>query len=600
MSRKPAKTQHANTMKPKRNHTPTVARPASSTLADLQEQVSALTRELSEALEQQTATSEILGVIAASPTNIQPVLEAIAENACRLCKAYDSVIFLCEGERLRARAHHGPISTLGEGPIERNWVTGRAFVDREPVHVHDLQGAADEFPNGSQRALRLGHRTTLGIPLLREDEAIGTLLIRRAEVRPFTHKQIALLTTFARQAVIAIENVRLFDDVQQRTRELSESLQQQTATADVLQVISTSPGELEPVFQAMLENAVHICEAKFGILFRHDGQAFELAAELDTPPEFAEFQRRRGPFQPIPGGHLDRILRTKQVSHTDDNAADAIVGVSASLGGARSAVGVPMIKDDVVIGVIFIYRQEVRPFTNKQIELLQNFAAQAVIAIENTRLLNELRESLQQQTATADVLKVISSLPGELGPVFQAMLENATRICEAKFGTLFRFDGERYHLAAQVGTPPELVEAQKRRGPFKPKPGVPLEKIIRTKQLSHLADVSSLSILGARLGGARTLITVPMLKDDELVGAIAIYRQEIKPFTDKQIELVQNFAAQAVIAIENTRLLNELRESLQQQTATADVLKVISRSTFDLQAVPHWFSRPHGYARRIL
>ena len=183
------------------------------------------TTDLGESLEQQTATSEILGVIAASPTNIQPVLEAIAENACRLCEAYDSVIFLCEGERLRARAHHGPISTLGEGPIERDWVTGRAFVDRAPVHVHDLQGAAEEFPNGSERALRLGHRTTLGIPLLREDEAIGTLLIRRAEVRPFTDKQIALLTTFARQAVIAIENVRLFDEIQDKSRQLAEASQ---------------------------------------------------------------------------------------------------------------------------------------------------------------------------------------------------------------------------------------------------------------------------------------------------------------------------------------------------------------------------------------
>jgi signal transduction histidine kinase len=185
--------------------------------------VQARTRDLSEALEQQTATSEVLGVIAASPTNIQPVLETIAENACRLCEAYDSVIFLREGERLRGRAHHGPISILGEGPIERGWVTGRAFVDREPVHVHDLQGAADEFPDGSERALRFGHRTTLGIPLLREDEAIGTLLIRRAEVRPFTDNQIALLTTFARQAVIAIENVRLFDEIQDKSKQLAEA-----------------------------------------------------------------------------------------------------------------------------------------------------------------------------------------------------------------------------------------------------------------------------------------------------------------------------------------------------------------------------------------
>ncbi len=246
-----------------------------------------------------------------------------------------------------------------------------------------------------------------------------------------------------------------------------------------------------------------------------------------------------------------------------------------------------MLNEGKLIGAISIYRQEVRPFAEKQIELVKNFAAQAVIAIENTRLLSELRESLQQQTATADVLKVISSSPGELEPVFRAMLENATRICEAKFGTLFRFDGQMYHLAAQFGTPPELAEVQRRRGPFQTEPGNQLDRARRTKQVSHTADYAAEAVLGnaAKLGGARSTVTVPMLKDDEFVGAFSIYRQEVRPFTSKQIELLTNFAAQAVIAIENTRLLNELRESLQQQTATADVLKVISRSTFDLRTV---------------
>src|SRR5262244_2067353 len=256
---------------------------------ELEQKLEARTRELADALEQQTATSEILGLIAASPTNIQPVLQAVAESACRICEAYDSVIRLCEGELLRVRAHHGPIPVdFGGSPIGRGWVTGRAFVDREPVHVHDLQAAADEFPNGSAYARRFGHRTILAVPLLRENEAIGALVIRRAEVRPFTDKQIALLTTFARQAAIAIENVRLFDEVQARTRELSESLQQQTATSEVLRVIYSSPGELGPVFSAVLENATRICEANFGVLFRFNNDFVEAAAMLGVPPAFAE------------------------------------------------------------------------------------------------------------------------------------------------------------------------------------------------------------------------------------------------------------------------------------------------------------------------
>ena len=247
-----------------------------------------------------------------------------------------------------------------------------------------------------------------------------------------------------------------------------------------------------------------------------------------------------------------------------------------------------MLKGSELIGAINIYRQEVRPFTDKQIELVKNFAAQAVIAVENTRLLNELRESLQQQTATSEVLQVISSSPGEPEPVFQAMLQNAVRICEAKFGTLFRYDGNLFHRAAGIGTPPALVEFQKQRGPFRPEPGEGLlGRVFHTREVAHTVDYAAEANPGppARLGGARSTVAVPMLKEGELVGAFAIYRQEVRPFTDRQIDLVKNFAAQAVIAIENTRLLNELRESLQQQTATADVLKVISRSTFDLQTV---------------
>jgi GAF domain-containing protein len=369
-------------------------------------------------------------------------------------------------------------------------------------------------------------------------------------------------------------------------------------------VISSSPGELEPVFQAMLANAARICEAKFGTLYLRDGDAFHAASLHNAPRAFAEDYRRRGLIRPGPGTALGPLIRTNQVVHIADATTeqayiegDPLFVTAVKLGGYRTILGVPMLRKNELVGAIVIYRQEPQPFTDKQIELVSNFAKQAVIAIENTRLLNELRESLQQQTATSDVLQLISSSPGQLEPVFQAMLENATRICEAKFGALYLSDGDGFRTVALHGAPPALAEARRREPVIRPAPNTALGRAVAIKQTVQIADVQAEpfyfddvppGLSGpqmARLASARTIIAVPMLKDDELVGAIVIYRQEVRPFTDKQIELVQNFANQAVIAIENTRLLNELRESLQQQTATADVLKVISRSTFNLQTV---------------
>ena len=364
-------------------------------------------------------------------------------------------------------------------------------------------------------------------------------------------------------------------------------MEQQTATSEVLSIISSSPGDLDPVFEAILKNATQICEAKFATLFRFDGEQFYPAAGINRPAAMVEAHHRRGAFKPVPGTTLYNVWQTKTAIHTEDDAAAPDPGVHVKFGGARSTVGVPMLKDNELVGVIVICRQEVRPFSDKQVELVTNFAAQGVIAIENTRLLNELRESLDQQTATSDVLKVIASSTGELAPVFESILENATRICEAKFGVLHSYDGNLFQLAAVRNAPEALLEFYRQRGPFQPSSGSPLFRLQKTGAVVRTADDSTALAPStpARLAGAKSHLAVPMFKDDVLVGAIIIYRQEVRPFSDKQVELVQNFAAQAVIAIENVRLLNELRQSLQQQTATADVLKVISRSAFDLQTV---------------
>jgi adenylate cyclase len=356
-----------------------------------------------------------------------------------------------------------------------------------------------------------------------------------------------------------------------------EALLRETANAEILRLISKSPDNLELVFRAILEHATSICNANFGNLFRFDGEKLHPAAQFNTPAALLEAQTRRGPFRPLAGSHLDRVMRTKQVSHTADYAAEGIPSPSVTLGGARSIVIVPMLKDDVLIGAISIYRQEVRPFTDKQIELVQNFASQAVIAIENTRLLNELRqrtadltESLEQQTATADVLRIISSSPGELTPVFQAMLENATRICDAKFGSLWLATDGGFRLAATHGLPATVLRHQIPVGVvIHPGPTLALARAASGRETVHIADLRTdvayldgepVARAGVELGQIRTLLMVPMLREREVAGAFAIFRQEVRPFTDRQIALVTNFAAQAVIAIENTRLLNELRE----------------------------------------
>ena len=358
--------------------------------------------------------------------------------------------------------------------------------------------------------------------------------------------------------------------VDDRTRELSESLAQQTATSEVLRVISGSPGDVKPVFESILDNATRICQAEFGTIYRYDGNLFHMEASHGEPPELLEYRRKRGAFKPPAGQPLDRMLRTNAIVHSMDDATEPVISPAAQLGGARSHLAVPMFKEGALVGAITIYRTEVRPFTEKQIELVKSFAAQAVIAIENTRLLSELRESLAQQTATSEVLHSIASSRGELEPVFDVMLASANRLCEANYGTMYLREERGYRATARQGHLPATAEQMWWKGEiFNPRPDVPFGRAVASRLPVLVTDLATepayvdrdpWMVAGVELAGIRSMCAVPMMKDSEVVGVVAFYRREIRPFSEKQIALVQNFAAQAVIAIENARLLNELRQ----------------------------------------
>ncbi len=578
------------------------------TLPALQRELDQRTAERDEALAQQAATSEILGVISRSPTDVQPVFEAIVARAAALCEAEFSAVARLKDGLLHLVAVHsmspeetGAFHSLFPRPPARNFVMGLAFVDAQPVHFEDVLTWLD-YDTRTLEVLQsvAKYRSFLAVPIFREGKPIGAIGCGRREVRPFTAAQIDLVKTFADQAAIAIENVRLFGELETRNRDLGEALEQQTATAEVLQVINSSPGDLTPVFKTMLDKATSLCDFAFSILWTYDGRAFHAVAMHGVPPRYAEYLAGRAIVPPPNAeGAFSQFVAGRDFLHIDDVAATELHRLTprargaVEIGGARTNMLVALRQDGVLLGAIEAYRLEVRPFSDKQIALLQNFAAQAVIAMENARLITETREALEQQTATAEVLGVINAHPGNLTPVFEAVVERAAQLCEADEALVRILDGELLHLVAAHGEPDVFAKLQELGPSNLSAAGGMYEFLRRGESVSHVVDVretaayrelpSGRAKLDAR--NVRTWIAVALRKEDALLGVINVHRREVRPFSEKQIALLQNFAAQAVIAIENARLITETREALEQQTATAEVLGVINSSPGDLAPV---------------
>ena len=556
-----------------------------------------LLTETREALERQTATAEILRVISSSPTDVQPTFEAIAAAAARLSGAVIGAVFTYDSRLLHLAAGFGwapgeleMVRGMFPMPPDRGTTTGRAILTRQVAQVEDMSTDPEYgYPSLAQS----GGHTVLSVPMLRDSDPIGTITVQRRQVVPFSDKQIDLLKTFADQAVIAIENVRLFNELNERTDDLQESLEYQTATSDVLKVISRSTFDLQPVLDTLIQTATRLCAADAGGVTIRDGEAYRYLATYALDETFAAMLRGRT-FVPDRGSMVGRVALTGGIVHVEDAAADPDYGVPEVVTQAnmRTLLGAPLLRDGIVAGTLTLTRSRVEPFTERQIELVRTFADQAVIAIENTRLITETREALEQQTATAEILQVINASPGDLAPVFDAMLDKATRLCEAGFGLLWTYDGERFRAAALHGVPPAFAEFV--REPVPVADSASLAEVARGDSFVHVADWAATEAYRAGsplrravvdLGGARTGVTVPLRKDDALLGIFVIYRQEVRPFSDKQIALLQNFAAQAVIAMENARLITETREALEQQTATAEILQVINSSPGDLAPV---------------
>jgi len=511
-----------------------------------------LITETREALERQTATAEILRVISASPTDLQPTLDAIAASATILTGAVNGAVSRFDGSLIHAAAHYGwteeelkAVRCDFPRPPGRETTTTRAILTREVVHIPDVVADPEYRAHG---LLKTAMRTGLSVPILQDGNPVGAITVTRREVAPFSQAQIDLLKTFADQAVIAIENVRLFNETR-------EALEQQTATAEVLQVINSSPGDLKPVFDAIIETAVRLCDAEMANLDTHDGERYRPVAAFAATEEGIAFLRGLE-IVPGRGTTAGRALLERRAVHITDITADPEYALpeAVTIMNYRTTLAVPLLREGEPIGVIILARSRVAPFSQRQIALVENFAAQAVIAMENARLLTETREALEQQTATAEVLQVINSSPGDRTPVFEAILEKARVLCGAAHGNLSLYDGERFRVVA-INTRSQELADRARQG-FLPSDYPHLKALLDGARLAHVPDLAEIG----NPFGARTGLFVPLRKDNALLGMIAAIRLEIRPFSDKEIALLQNFAAQAVVAMENARLLGELRQ----------------------------------------